>query len=260
MSTQGHTGQQFAGQVVIVTGGGSGIGAATAHRFAEEGATVVIAGRTLDKLAKVAADARGDVRTRQVDVTDRVAVRQLIDEVAAEHGKLNVLVNNAGTGSPGDVTRTSDDDWARVLQTNLDAVFYGCRAAMPHLLASGGCIVNVSSVSGLGGDWDNVAYNAAKGGVVNLTRALAMDHAADGVRVNAVAPSLTVTDMTGGITGNEDVMVRFRERIPLGRPAQPSEVAAAITFLASADASFITGVNLPVDGGLGASNGQPRLS
>jgi len=115
-------------------------------------------------------------------------------------------------------------------------------------------------VSGLGGDWDNVAYNAAKGGVVNLTRALAMDHAADGVRVNAVAPSLTVTDMTGGITGNEDVMVRFRERIPLGRPAQPSEVAAAITFLASADASFITGVNLPVDGGLGASNGQPRLS
>jgi len=260
MSTQSYTGQRFVGQVVIVTGGGSGIGAATAHRFAEEGATVVIAGRTLDKLAKVAADARGNVRTRQVDVTDRDAVRQLIDEVAAEQGQLNVLVNNAGSGSPGDVTHTSDDDWTRVLQTNLDAVFYGCRAAMPYLVASGGCIVNVSSVSGLGGDWDNVAYNAAKGGVVNLTRALAMDHAADGVRVNAVAPSLTATDMTGGITGNEDVMVRFRERIPLGRPAQPAEVAAVTTFLASADASFITGVNLPVDGGLGASNGQPRLS
>jgi len=116
------TAQRFAGQVVIIfiTGGGSGIGAATARRFA--------------------------------------------DDVTAEHGKLNVLVNNAGTGSPGDVTHTSDDDWSRVVQTNLDAVFYGCRAAMPHLVASGGCIVNVTSVSGLGGDWANVAYNAAKAG------------------------------------------------------------------------------------------------
>jgi len=188
--------ERFAGQVVIVTGGGSGIGAATKRRFAAEGAAVVIVGRTLEKLEKVATDAAGDVRTRAVDVTDQAAVRQLVDDVAAEHGQLNVLVNNAGTGSPGDITHTSDDDWSRVVQTNLDAVFYGCRAAMPHLVASGGCIVNVTSVSGLGGDWDNVAYNAAKGGVVNLTRALAMDHAGDGVRVNAVAPSLTRTDMS----------------------------------------------------------------
>lgn len=254
------TTSRFAGKVVIVTGGGSGIGAATAQRFAEEGATVIIAGRTRSKLDDVAAQAQGEVHVAEVDVTDGGAVQQLIDGVAQEHGRLDVLVNNAGTSKPGRITDTSDDDWSRVVGTNLDGVFYGCRAALPHLVSTGGCIVNVASVSGLGGDWGNTAYNAAKGGVVNLTRGLALESAAAGVRVNAVAPTLTFTDMNKRVTDKPEIMKPFYNRIPLGRGAQASEIAAAITFLASADASFITGVCLPVDGGLGASNGQPNFT
>lgn len=249
---------RFTEHVVLVTGAGSGIGAATARRFAEEGATVVLAGRTREKLDAVAADSER-MHVEVCDVSDGAAVRALVDGVVEAHGHLDVLVNNAGVGNPGTVVDTSDDDWRTVLGTNLDGVFHASRAALGHLVRSGGCIVNVSSVSGMGGDWENAAYNAAKGAVSNLTRAMAMDHAADGVRVNAVAPSLTATDMTTGITGNDEVLARFAERIPLGRPAEPAEVAAVITFLASADAGFVTGVVLPVDGGLSASNGQPRM-
>ena len=130
---------------------------------------------------------------------------------------------------------------------------------MPHLIASKSCIVNTASVSGLGGDWGMSLYDASKGAVVNLTRALALDHGREGVRVNAVCPTVTLTAMAGPIHESAAVMERLRDRIPLGRPAYPTEVAAAIAFLASDDAAFITGVNLPVDGGVSASNGHPRL-
>ena len=144
------------------------------------------------------------------------------------------------------------------MAVDVDGVFYGCRAAVPHLIKSKGCIVNVSSVSGLGGDWNMSFYNAAKGAVTNFTRALALELGPHGVRVNAVNPGLTLTGLTAGMDKDAALMAKFRERIPLGRAAQPDDIAGVIAFLASDDARFVNGVNLPVDGGLFASNGQPK--
>ena len=254
---------RFVDRVAIVTGGGSGIGAATARLLAMEGATVVVCGRRSERLQEVA-DSLGDategtILPRRLDVTDRAAVQSLVDEVARTHGRLDVLVNNAGIGPTGPVDEVGDDDWDQMMDTVLSGAFVASRAALPHLIQGGGNIVNVCSVSGTGGDWGAAAYNAAKGGLVNLTRAMALDHAGQGVRVNAVAPSFTETEMTAGMGEDEELMERFLERLPMGRPAKPEEVAWAIVFLASHDASYVNGVVLPVDGGLSASNGQPRL-
>ncbi|GLZ54903.1 SDR family oxidoreductase [Actinomycetospora sp. NBRC 106378] len=252
---------RFTGKVVIVTGGGSGIGAAAAHRFAADGATVVVAGRSQDKLDKTVADAPAGstVVAKACDTSDEQAITHLVDEVAREHGRLDTLVNNAAIARPGTVADLDADTWREVMATDVDGVFYASKAAIDHLKATRGSIVNVGSVSGLGGDWGMAAYNAAKGAVVNLTNAMALDHGADGVRVNAVHPSLTATDMSEGIREDDDVMAKFRDRIPFGRPAEPAEVGDVIAFLASDDARFVSGAHVPVDGGLGASNGQPRM-
>ena len=252
---------RFSGKVVIVTGGGSGIGAATAHRFAADGATVVITGRSEDKLEKCVADAPegSSVVARTADTSDEQAITRLVDEVAREYGRLDTLVNNAAVARPGTVTDLDADTWREVMSIDVDGVFFASKAALPHLRSTRGSIVNVGSVSGLGGDWGMAAYNAAKGAVVNLTNAMALDHGPDGVRVNAVHPSLTETDMSAGIREDDDVLAKFRDRIPMGRSAEPAEVGDVIAFLASDDARFVNGAHLPVDGGLGASNGQPRM-
>lgn len=249
---------RFNGKVVIVTGAGSGIGAAAARRFAQEGASVVLAGRTREKLERTAADLPADRTLVQVtDVSRLEQVEALVQAAVARFGRLDVIVNNAGVAPEGRLTEASVEDWRQAMSIDLDGVFHGCRAAMPELLKTRGNIVNISSVSGLGGDWNLCYYNAAKGGVTNLTRAIAMDYGKDGVRANAVCPSLTRTDMTESMFEDEALIDKFRERIPLGRAAEPDDIAAAIAFLASDDARFVTGVNLPVDGGLMASNGQP---
>ena len=183
----------FTGKVVIVTGGGSGIGAATAHRFAAAGATVVIIGRTGAKLDKAVADAPTGttVIARVGDVSDEAEITGLVDAVAHEHGRLDTLVNNAATCEPlGTVTDIDAAGWRRLMATDVDGVFFASRAALPHLRAVGGSIVNVGSASGLGGDWGLAAYDAAKGAVTNLTNAMALDHGGQGVRVNAVHPKI----------------------------------------------------------------------
>ncbi|MFC0410053.1 meso-2,3-butanediol dehydrogenase [Roseomonas elaeocarpi] len=249
----------FEGKTVIVTGAGSGIGAATARRFNEEGASVVLAGRTEEKLSAVARgmEARR-VLVHATDVSDQSSVEALVAATVERFGRIDVLVNNAGVAPTGPFARTSLKDWREVMAIDVDGVFFGIRAALPQLLKNGGNIVNVSSVSGLGGDWNMSFYNAAKGAVSNLTRSLALELGGKGVRVNAVAPSLTMTELTAGMENNKALMDRFADRIPLGRGAEPEEVADVILFLAGHGARFVNGVILPVDGGLMASNGQPR--
>lgn len=252
---------RFQDRVVLITGAGSGIGAATARRFAAEGATVVLVGRTQDKLDRLAAEMPDTDRVlvRPTDVADVDQVKGLFTDVIDRFGRLDVLVNNAGTAVDGPLAEASDEDWRRVMSINVDGVFHCSRAALPHLLETRGNIVNTSSVSGIGGDWGMSIYNASKGAITNLTRALALDHGGDGIRVNAVCPSLTRSELTTGMFDNDEVMAKFADRFPTGRPAEPEEVADVIAFLASDDARFVNGVNLPVDGGLSASNGQPNL-
>ena len=156
-------------------------------------------------------------------------------------------------------SQTSFEDWRAVLSVDLDGVFLCAKAALPHLKRSRGTIVNVASVSGIRGDWAMSAYNAAKGGVVNLTRSLALELGEYGIRVNAIAPSLTITEMTAGVVSQDALVAKFNERFALGRYAVADDIAGPILFLASDDARFVTGAILPVDGGVTASSGQPRL-
>lgn len=251
---------RFEGKIVIVTGAGTGIGAATARRFLKEGAAVVLNGRREQKLYETLEGFEAaKALIHPGDVSSEIYVKQLVEDTVGKFGKLDVLVNNAGFADFGPFEQVTSDGWRRTLAVDLDSVFFGCREALAHLLKTKGSIINLSSASGLGGDWGMSAYNAAKGGVTNFTRSLALEYGSRGVRINAVAPSFTSTEATAELEKNGAIIEAFRDRLPIGRPATPDEVAAVIAFLASEDARFVNGVILPVDGGLQASNGQPNF-
>jgi meso-butanediol dehydrogenase/(S,S)-butanediol dehydrogenase/diacetyl reductase len=255
--------QRFQGTRVLVTAAASGIGAATARRFVQEGAHVLLSdidAERLDALVQALRQQGGTVHGQVADAGDGAAVAALVAQAVQALGGLDVLVNNAGIGAYSSVTELSEESWQRVLDVSLSSVFHAAKAAMPHLRASRGCMVNTASISGLVGDYGFAAYAAAKGGVVNLTRTLALDHAREGVRVNAVCPGLVDTPLTRRFFEQPELMAAYERHIPMARPARPGEIAGAIAFLCSPDASYITGINLPVDGGLTAWTGQPRFS
>ncbi len=239
--------QRFEGKVAVVSGAEGGIGGATVARLADEGAKV---------WAAVLPGLEGPEGhpAVEVDVTVEEHWTAALDTIVETSGRLDVLVNSAGILGTGTAEDTSLEQWHRVLDVNLTGVFLGCRAAVPHMRRSGGgAIVNLSSFAGLRGLVGMVSYATSKGGVITLTQSLAKDHAAEGIRVNAVCPGSVNTPMIAAVLAASDDPEARRARTIEGylieRLGEPAEIAATIAYLASEDASFITGQALSVDGG-----------
>ncbi|NEW72955.1 SDR family NAD(P)-dependent oxidoreductase [Streptomyces rhizosphaericus] len=250
---------RFQNKVAVITGGGSGIGLATARRLLDEGASVVISGRRKERLQKAAEGMPADrLLVFPADVSVREECDALIAAVITRFGRLDTLVNAAGMNLVGTLEDTTDEDWHKCLGADLSSVFYTTRAALPHLRAVKGSIVNIGSVSSLGGGWSHAGYNAVKAAVANLTRSIACDEGKNGVRANTVCPGLTVTEMVDAIMDDDALLEKAWERIPLRRAAQADEVASAVAYLASDEAAIVTGVTLPVDGGQTCTDGGPE--
>ncbi|MGW8374527.1 SDR family NAD(P)-dependent oxidoreductase [Streptomyces sp. ODS28] len=250
--------RRFEGYAALVTGAGRGIGEAVARRLADEGARVLVTDRDGERAAEAARrvrEAGGTAEPLACDVADNGSVKAAVAHAVERFGGLDVLVNNAFACTPDAplFEEERDEDWLLDLDVTLTGAYRCARAALPHLAAAPGArgaIVSIGSVNGLQ-DFGNHGYSAAKAGLGSLTRTLAGHAAERGVRVNLVAPG---TVHTPGWDGREDALERAARHYPLGRVGRPDDIASAVAFLASADASWITGLTLPVDGGLGSAN------
>lgn len=254
---------RFEDKGVIVTGGASGIGAASVDRFVNEGARVVTL--DLEPVPPERLDAWGDrVLALACDVSDHAALAKRLHEASqwlrSEGCRVDVLFNNAGIGSIGETPELSVEEWQRVIDVDLNSVFYACRIVIPLMRESGGgCIVNTASISGLFADYGFSAYNAAKAAVINYTRTLAIDHGKDNIRVNALCPGLIRTGLTTGMEQLPELLNQWEATIPLGRAGRAEEMAGVVAFLASDDASYMTGAAIVADGGMTARTGQPNV-
>lgn len=242
---------EIPGQVAVVTGAARGIGLATARLLAEAGATVALLDMDGEAASAEAAKIGPRAAAWTCDVTSESTVEAVFGEIAKRHGRIDVLVNNAGAAVRKPAADLSMDEWRRVLDLNLGAVFLCSRvAARTMAKQGGGAIVNLASIMGFsGGIFPNASYQASKGGVVNLTRALALEWAEQKIRVNAVAPTFVKTDLTVPIFSNPEVLAKVMAHTPLGVLPDVGDIAAAILFLASPAARCVTGVTLPVDSG-----------
>jgi NAD(P)-dependent dehydrogenase (short-subunit alcohol dehydrogenase family) len=248
---------RLSGKAAFITGGGTGIGRACALVFASEGAQVAIAGRRkepLDRVAREIETAGGRALAIECDVVDVKAVQDAIATVVRQFNGLHIIVNNAGAIVVGSVEETSQIDWNLVMATNLTGTFIVSRAAIPALRRSaGGSIVNIGSYLGIAGRRQRAAYCAAKAGVMGLTRAMALDHAQDKIRVNCICPAMIETEMaTQSLSKAADPEAARTQRIaeiPLGRLGKPEDVALMAVYLASDESRWVTGVSLPLDGG-----------
>ena len=248
-------GDDFAGRVAVVTGAARGIGQATVEALIAAGATPVLFDRDAPALRAATAplaDRGIDHHAETIDITDEAAVDAAFERVHARFGRIDVLVNNAGIALRRPTIELTAADWRAVVDVNLTAVFYCSRAAARLMLQAGrGAIVNVASVMGFsgGGLYPNISYQATKGAIVNMTRALAVEWAPRGLRVNAVAPTWVRTELTKGLMDDPVLVGRIFDMTPMRRLPEPADVADAIVFLASDRARMITGHTLPVDGG-----------
>ncbi len=251
---------RLAGKVAVITGAGGGIGLATARRFAAEGATVVCADVDVDAGERAAKEVGGDFV--EVDVTDEAQVRALFRHAVDEHGGLHIAFNNAGISPPDDdsILVTGTDAWARVQQVNLTSVYLCCKYAIEHMRAGGGgSIINTASfVAVLGSATSQISYTASKGGVLAMSRELGVQFAREGIRVNALCPGPINTALLQELFAKDpERAARRMVHIPMGRFGEPDEIAAAVAFLASDDASFITASTFLVDGGISAAYVTP---
>lgn len=241
------------GKVALITGGGTGIGEATAKIFAAEGAQVAITGRRKDVLegvAKAIVANGGKVLVVTGSVTEEAHVQSAVDQAVRTFGKIDILINNAGIGVFGKpLHETTDREWQEILDTNLTGVFRMTRAVIPHMLERGGSIVNVSSVAGLVGIAGLAAYSGTKGALVALTRCLAIDYAKDKIRCNCVCPALVDTPMAADAIADPDLNATMMAKHPIGRFGTPDDVARMLLYLASDDASWVTGSLFTIDGG-----------
>lgn len=242
------------GKTCIVTGGANGIGLSIVERFLSEGATVVIADLNFEQAETEAIRLGENAHALQVDVTSSESVKSMVDHTVGRFGRLDVLVNNAGMGVAANVVDTSEDDFDRVISVNLKGVFLGMKHAIPHMRSQGsGSIINMSSIGGLAGLYDRAAYCAAKGGVATLTKAAAIDHAQEGIRINAIAPGTVNTPWVQRITSTlpdpEAARQKMRDRQAHGRLVEPEEVAAMAAYLAADESASTIGTIMLVDGG-----------
>jgi len=241
-------------RIAVVTGAGSGIGHATARLFAEEGAIVIVADRHGTKAERVAAEIGRRASAATVDVAKAAEVEALMEGTAARHGRLDILINNAGYGITGSVVETSEEDWDALMAVNVKGVFLGCKYAIPIMRRQGGgAIVNTASTTARVGIPNRAAYVTSKGAVAAMTRAMALDHVGDNIRINCVGPgtieSPYFTEMLAKAADPAALRASLADRQPMGRMGTPAEIARAMLFLASDDASFCTGSTLFADGG-----------
>lgn len=252
---------EFHGKVAFITGGSDGIGLATAHLLAQRGATVAICARRVDRLdaARATIGAVGKVEAHQLDVSDTDAFAALVADVATRHGRIDMMVNNAMSVHYAPIARLTLEHWRKDFAVNADAVFVGTKAAMAVMMAQGsGAIVNIASTCGIRAAPMMASYSASKAALIQFTAVAAMEGARRGVRVNAIVPGQVQTPATQDFNARApEAAARTTDAIPMGRGAQPEELASAIAFLLSDAASYITGVALPVDGGKAAQLYMP---